>query len=79
MSVPFLDARLDQCRFPVAGERLSLLVCGNPVSVAGKPYCAACHALAYQPAREARPVRCEYVRAVKVVEDRTPDAFEAMS
>lgn len=78
MPVPFLDARPRQCRFPVSGERLSLVVCGAPV-VDGKPYCADCCAVAFAGYREPRFVRCDYVREVPADADRALDLVEVIS
>lgn len=78
MPVPFLDARLGQCRFPVAGERLSLVVCGEPAR-AGSSYCPACHALAYRGASAPRPVACAYVSPLAPSTDRALDLVEVMS
>lgn len=78
MGVPFLDAGFRRCRFPVSGEGLSLIVCGEP-TVVGASYCSACHARAYVGAREPRPVRCEYSRPRRVDADLAPDLVEVMS
>lgn len=49
MPVPFLKVRDGQCRFPI-GDPLSdgFAFCGAPIRPRSS-YCAACHALAYEP------------------------------
>ncbi|GGF56557.1 hypothetical protein GCM10007301_15280 [Azorhizobium oxalatiphilum] len=43
------EVREGQCRYPVAGEGLSLVVCGSR-ALDGRPYCARCCRIAYAPA-----------------------------
>ena len=49
MSVPFLNVVDGQCRYPI-GDPLAegFACCGEPVRPQS-PYCAACHAIAYEP------------------------------
>jgi GcrA cell cycle regulator len=54
-AVLFLDVKADQCRWPVEGEGVAMVCCGN-ATVRGRPYCAGHCRMAYvQP--KPRPVR----------------------
>lgn len=43
---PFMEVPLGACRWPLS-EKPTLMACCNPVTVAGKPYCAGHAAIAY--------------------------------
>jgi hypothetical protein len=47
--IPLLNASEGDCRWPVAGEKAALRVCGEPVAT-GSSYCPACRKRAYNPA-----------------------------
>ena len=76
--VPFMvAAEVDLCRWPLAGERQALRVCGTPV-MPGRPYCAAHMRLAYVPGTAMR-TRAQRAAPGAQGRDQTPDLVDILA
>lgn len=53
MPKPFIDSGLYECRFPVSGVGMNMMICGAPI-VEGHSYCPACCAIAYREPEKTR-------------------------
>ncbi|WP_311276131.1 hypothetical protein [Methylobacterium sp. WCS2018Hpa-22] len=75
MPVSLFDARAGQCRYPVSGEGLSLIVCGDPVAP-GKSYCPACCRVVFVRASTPRSAKCAYTVKRSAPAERERDLVE---